>query len=92
MVQSCGPLAIEVVPGKLCDFSNYLAKSARAQSGAYAEVQFPDYGTMLWSPGSRKFSRKAGNHCDFSTYLTKRTRALFAACAEMQFPEYGTML
>jgi hypothetical protein len=27
-------------------------------------VQFPDYGTVLWSPGSRNDSRK---HSDFST-------------------------
>jgi hypothetical protein len=41
--QTCGPLAVEMVPGQHCDFSNYLAKRARAQSGAIAEVQFPDY-------------------------------------------------
>jgi hypothetical protein len=43
MEQRCGPLAVEIVPGKHCDLSTYLAKSARAQSGACAEVQFPDY-------------------------------------------------
>jgi hypothetical protein len=59
MEQSCGPLAVEFVPGKHCDFSTYLAKRARAQSGACAVVQFPDYVTELWSPGSRNFSRKA---------------------------------
>jgi hypothetical protein len=47
MEQSCGPLAIEIVPGKHCNFSTYLAKKARAQFGACAEVQFPDYGTEL---------------------------------------------
>jgi hypothetical protein len=31
----------------------------RAQLGACAEVQFPDNGTELWSPGSRICSRKA---------------------------------
>jgi hypothetical protein len=45
--QCCGPLAVESVPGKHCDFSTELAKRARAQSGASAEVQFPDYGTQL---------------------------------------------
>jgi hypothetical protein len=89
---SSGSHSVEIIPGKYCDFSTYLAKGARSQSGAFAEVQFPDYGTMLWSPGSRKFSKKAGKHCDFSTYLTKRARALFGAFAEMQFPEYGTVL
>jgi hypothetical protein len=71
MEQCCGPLAAEMIPGKHCDFSNYLAKGARAQSGACAEVQFPHYGTELWSHGSRNDSRK---HCDFSTYLAKRAR------------------
>jgi hypothetical protein len=85
MEQICGTLAIEIIPGKHCDFSNYLAKRARAQSGACAEVQFSDYGTELWSPGSRNFP---GKHCDFSTYLTKRARAQSCACAEGQFPYY----
>jgi hypothetical protein len=48
-----------MIPGKLCDFSNKLAKRAKAQSGAFAEVQFPDYGTVLWSHGSRNGSMKA---------------------------------
>jgi hypothetical protein len=50
---SCGHLSVEKFPGKHCDFSSYLAKRSRAQSGACAEVQFSDYGTELWSPGSR---------------------------------------
>jgi hypothetical protein len=41
-------LAVEIFPRKHCDFSTYLAKRARAQSGACAEVQFPDYGKELW--------------------------------------------
>jgi hypothetical protein len=85
MEQCCGPLAVEMVKGKQCDFSTYLAKRARAQSGACAEVQFPDYGTELWSPGIRIRSRE---HCDFSTYLTKLARAQSGACAEVQFPDY----
>jgi hypothetical protein len=85
MEQSCGPLAVEFVPGKHCDFSTYLAKRARAQFGAFAEVQFPDYGTVLWSPGSRNGSRK---HCDFSTYIAKRASDQSGACAEVQFPDY----
>jgi hypothetical protein len=42
MEQSCSPLAVEMVPGKHNDFSTYLAKKTRPQSGADAEVQFPD--------------------------------------------------
>jgi hypothetical protein len=64
----------------------------RAQSGACAEVQIPDYGTMLWSPGSRNCSRKAGMHSDSRTYFNKRARSQFGACAEVQFPDYGTVL
>jgi hypothetical protein len=52
MEQSCFPLSVEIIPRKHCDFSTYLTKRARAQSGACAEVQFPYYGTVLWSPGS----------------------------------------
>jgi hypothetical protein len=47
MEESCGPMAVEMVPRKHCDFSTYLAKCARAQSGACAEVNFSDYGTEL---------------------------------------------
>jgi hypothetical protein len=89
MEQSCGPLAVEMIPGKHCDFSKYLAKRPRAQSFASAEVEFPNYGTVLWAAGSRNDSRK---HRDFSTYLTKRARIQFGACAEVQFPDYGTVL
>jgi hypothetical protein len=48
-----------MIPGKHRNFITYLPKRARAQSVAYAEAQFPDYGTVLRFPGSRKFSRKA---------------------------------
>jgi hypothetical protein len=92
MEQSCSLLAVENFPGNHCDFITYLTKRARAQSGACAEVYFPDYGTLLWSHGSRYSSRKAGKHCDFSTYLTKKGRAQFGACARVQFPDYGTVL
>jgi hypothetical protein len=87
--QSCGPLRVEIFLGKHCDFSTYLAKRARAQSGACVEVQFPDNGTELWSHGSRNISRKL---CDFSTYLAKRARYKSGAFAEVQFPDYGTVL
>jgi hypothetical protein len=89
ITQSCGPLAVEIVPGQHCDFSSYLEKRAQAQSGACAEVQFPDYGTVLWSPGSRNGSRK---HWDFSTYLAKRARDHSGAFAEVKFTNYGTVL
>jgi hypothetical protein len=59
MEQSCGPLAVEIIPGEHCDFSTYLPKSARAQSSAWAEVKFPDYGAVLWFPGRRNGSKKA---------------------------------
>jgi hypothetical protein len=56
MEQICGPLAIEIVPVKHCDFSTPLEKRATAQSGACAEVKFSDYGTEIWFLGTRKCS------------------------------------
>jgi hypothetical protein len=47
MEQSSGKLPVEFIPEKHCDFSTYLAKRARAQSGACAEVHFSVYGTVL---------------------------------------------
>jgi hypothetical protein len=64
--QCCGPLPVEFIPGKHCDFSTYHTKRTRAQSGACAEVQFPDYGTVLWSPVSRNVSGKALRFQDLS--------------------------
>jgi hypothetical protein len=84
MEQSCGPLTLEIFPGKHCGFSTYLAKRAGTQSGACAVEKFPDYGTVLWPLGSRIFSRI---HCDFSIYLAKRARDQSGACAEVQFPD-----
>jgi hypothetical protein len=59
MEQSSGTLAVEIVPEEHSNFRTYLAKRVRAQSGACAELQFPDYGTVLWSPGSSNGSKKA---------------------------------
>jgi hypothetical protein len=64
MEQCCLPLEVEMIPGKHCDFITYLAKRARAQSGACAEVQFPDYGTELYSLAVEMVP---GKHCDFIT-------------------------
>jgi hypothetical protein len=78
-------LAVEIIPGKHCDFSNILGKRASAQSGACAEVQFPDYGTVFWSPDSRIYTRKL---CVFNTQLAKRTRAQSGEFADVQFPDF----
>jgi hypothetical protein len=43
----CGLLAVEFIQGKHCDFSSYLEKRARTQSGECAEVNFSDNGTEL---------------------------------------------
>jgi hypothetical protein len=48
MEEFCGPLVVGIVPEKHCDFSTYLAKRARAQPGACAEVQRPGEGSVLW--------------------------------------------
>jgi hypothetical protein len=52
------PLAVEIVPGKHCDFITYLTKRTSGQSGACAEVQIPDNGSKLWSLGCRNVSKK----------------------------------
>jgi hypothetical protein len=59
MEECSGPLTVEIIPGKHCDFITYLAKRARTQSGVGVEVQFSGYGTALWSLDSRNCSRKA---------------------------------
>jgi hypothetical protein len=71
MEQYCGPLAVEMLPGKHCNFITFLAKRARAQSGACAEVQVHDYGTELW-PLAREMI--PGKQWDFSTYLDMEAR------------------
>jgi hypothetical protein len=64
MEQCCGPLSVEIIPGKHCDLSTCLAKRTRAQSVACTELKFPDYGTELWSLAVEIFPRR---HCDYST-------------------------
>jgi hypothetical protein len=92
MEYSCDPLAVENISGKHCDYRTYLAKRAKARSGACAEVQFPDFGTVMWSPGSINNSMKAAKHYDISKYLTMRARDQSGECAEVHFPYYGTVL
>jgi hypothetical protein len=89
MEQLCGPVAVEIFPGKHCEITTYLAKGTRAQSGAGAEKKFPDYGTELWPIPVEMIP---GQQYDFSTYLGKRARAQPGACAEVQFPNYGKKL
>jgi hypothetical protein len=43
MEQYCGPLTVEIIPGKHCDFSIYLTKREIAQSCACTEGKFPVY-------------------------------------------------
>jgi hypothetical protein len=59
MEQSCGSLTVEMIPGKTVIPAPILPRELRAQSDACAEVYFPEYGTVLWVPGSRNWSRKA---------------------------------
>jgi hypothetical protein len=87
MEQCCGPRAVEIIPGKYCDYSIYLAKSARPQS---EHAQRCSFMIMEQSFGPLAVEMFPGKHCDFSNYLAKRARAQFGACAEEQFPDYGT--
>jgi hypothetical protein len=86
MEQCCGPIAVEMVPRKPCDFSTILAKSGRAQSGACAEGHLLIMEQSCGHLAVEIFSRK---HCGFSTYLAKRARAQSGACAEVNFSDYG---
>jgi hypothetical protein len=52
MEQCCGPLSVEIIPRNDWDFSTYLAKRAGTLPGACEKLQFPDYGTVLWSLGT----------------------------------------
>jgi hypothetical protein len=61
-----------MIPEEHCHFSTYLAKRAKAQSGACAEVQFI---IMEQCCGQHSVEIFPGKHCDFSTYLAKRASA-----------------
>jgi hypothetical protein len=87
MEQCCGPLTVQIIPGKYCDYSIYLAKSAGAQS---EHAQKCNFLIMEQRCGPMSVEMIPGKHCDFSTYLAKRARAQSGACAEEQFPDYGT--
>jgi hypothetical protein len=89
MEQCCGSLSVEMIPRKHCGFSTYLTKCARARSGACAEVQFTDYGSVLWSPGSRNGSREA---LRFQNISCQASESSVWSMSEVQFPDYGTEL
>jgi hypothetical protein len=78
MVHSCGPLAVEIFPRKHCDFSTYLAKGARAQSGECAAVHFFDNGTELCSSGSRNISKKSLRFQHLSCQDSESSSAAYA--------------
>jgi hypothetical protein len=86
------PLAVEIFPGEHCDFSTYVAKRARAQTVACADLQIPDYGTVLWSPGSRNCSRKAENTAISAPIIPREPKLSLVQSAKLQFPDYLTVL
>jgi hypothetical protein len=85
MEKRCGPLTVEKIPGKPCDFCTNLTKRAKAKSGACAEVQFPYFGTGSCPLAVEMFPVR---HLLFRTYLSKTARAQSGACAEVKFPVY----
>jgi hypothetical protein len=89
MEQCCGPLTVEIVPGKHFVFSTYLAKRAKAQP---AHAQRCNFLIIKQSCVPLRVEKFPGQHCDFSTYLSKRARAQAGACAEVKFSDYGTVL
>jgi hypothetical protein len=62
MDHCCGRLAVEIVPVKHCDFSTYLAKGAKAQCGACADVNLL---IMEKSCGPLTVEMVSGKHCGF---------------------------
>jgi hypothetical protein len=86
MEQSCGPLAVEIVPGKDCDFSTYLDKKERDLCLAHAPGCIFLISEQCCGPLAVEMI--PGKHCDFSNYLAKRARAQSGTCAELQFPDY----
>jgi hypothetical protein len=80
-------MAVEMIPGKDCDFSIYLAKRGRAQSEHAQSFSFLIMEQCYFPLAVEMFP---GNHWDFSTYLDKRVRAQSGACAEVQFLDFGT--
>jgi hypothetical protein len=89
MEQSCGPLAVEIIPGKHFDFSTYLLREPEL---SLANVQRSSFLIMEQCFSSLAVEIFQGMHCDFSINLAKRARAQSGACAEVQIPDYGTVL
>jgi hypothetical protein len=82
-------MAIEILPGNICDFSTNLAKRTRAQ---FEHGQRCSFLIMEQSYGPLAEEMFPGNHCDFSNNLAKSARAQSGASTEVQFPDYGTEL
>jgi hypothetical protein len=85
MEQCCGPLKVEIIPGKHCDFSPILLSE---QELCLAHDQRCSFLIMEQFCGPLAVEIVPRKHCDFSTYLAKRARAQSDACAEVQFLDY----
>jgi hypothetical protein len=87
--QSCGPLSVEIIPGKNCDSAPILP---RERELSLAHVQRCSFLIMEQCFVPLAVEMVQGKHCDFSTKLATTARAQSDACAEVHFPDYGTEL
>jgi hypothetical protein len=71
MEQGCGPLTVEMVPGKHCDLSKYLTKTREL---SLAQAQTCSFLIKEQCCGPLAVEMIPGKHFDFSTYLAKRAR------------------
>jgi hypothetical protein len=89
MERSCGPLALEIVPGKQESTAISAPILPRERELRLALAQRCSFLIMEQCCGPLAVEMIPGKHCDFSNYLIKRARAQSGACAEVQIPVYG---
>jgi hypothetical protein len=92
MVQSCGPLAVEIVPGKQENTAISAPILPRERELSLALAQRCSFLIMEQCCGPLAVEFIPGKHCDFSTNLAKSARAQSGERAEVHFPDYGTEL
>jgi hypothetical protein len=92
MVQSCGPRAVEIVPGKQESTAISAPILPRERELSSTHAQRCSFLIMEQRCGPLSVEIFPGKHCDFSSYLANSARAQSDTCAEVQFPDYGTEL
>jgi hypothetical protein len=86
--QNCGPLAVEMIPGKQESTAISASILPRERELSLAHAQRFSFLIMEQRYGPLAVEMVPGKHCDFSTYLAKRTRAQSGALPEVQFVDF----